>query len=1122
MADWSKRGMTIINITSGEEIRSFGRFGSGHMEFDLTEGVALTRDGHIVVADSSNHRLQVLTEEGAFVAAVGSRGSQPLQFHYPHDVAVDHNGRLFVTELWNHRVQVLNPDMSFSHCFGNQGDKPGQLYGPRGIAIDQDGMVYISDFGNHRIQKFAASGVFLASFVHKKSFSPYGLCFDNNDLLYATDMQNSVVCVFNTSGKFLGYIGNSDGSSFDHPRFIVSDKDRLYITDDNGMVTNKCFQQALTLDVICSPAHIAKFSEHIEDWEELAPYFGLTEAEKQEIRASHALVQKRKMLWKWVRKLGEKATYREMIKVFEEAGESLLILRVKELLEDSYSEAPRIIVNSFRKYLKDCYSTSASDGVADREDWPRLLKHPMIFVNPELVSKDEKTSLTTLDIFKDKKVMLEGTSGSGKTRLMTHACQQWAEGKLLSHVDLLIHLTLAEPILWSAKCLEDIIPHPTSIMRRAVAEYITERGGKGCCFILDGWEDLPEELHTSSFIHDLLKGSRSGLALPQCSFIVTTRPIASPSLQPLVTTIVEITGFSSESVDTYASQYLTQQGKDPAVFITALNDNHHARGLCSLPINAAILLHLFLTIQTGLPTTQTELFNCFILNLLLRHLVAKAKYKRAKPLLRCFSDLPSNETKAFNNLCLISYHSTFSGKVASQSNQLISSDDLHKAGLQDVQETLGLMKVHQQLTWCGYDTRYGFLHSSVQDFLCAVKMSQLSPEQQVKDFICIMTSNPTSLVLRFYAGITKLESVRVCKYLCQIGMNPPGAFVFNNLCTASSDPRRLFLTYLHCLYEAKHNKILCQFDSKNLVCFLYYRLSIHDLNVIWYFMLDMIEKCHPEVLEFIFMRTEINDHGIESAVTTFINQANILNSSIGCFRLQLSDAGITYNGVRSLTKLMRTKNISLIEFTLQSKIDFITLNLLIGAVPTSTITSLGLMSVGSPLTSRHIYHLVLLIHQARQLKKLDLKDNSMLAEGVPLLLMAARNVEQLILRSILRNEHLQEIGPILQSNTSLIFLDIETELTYMHKRCFYSLDSLCKFIKVITAPESRSQLRILVTEYAEDIYANKELMTTVNKFVERRGYPLTFYSRKHQGKSKVLKSLNKLQSLPESLITGRT
>ena len=874
------------------------------------------------------------------------------------------------------------------------------------------------------------------------------------------------------------------------------------------------------LNVRCSSAHIAKFSEHIEDWEELAPYFGLTEAEQHEIRASHALqykVQKRKMLWKWVRKLGEKATYRELIKVLEEVGESLLISRVKELLEDSYSEAPHIIVNSFRQYLKDCYSTSASDGVADREDWPRL-KHPMTFVNPELVSKDKKTSLTTLDIFKDKKVMLEGTAGSGKTTLMRHACQQWAEGKLLNDVDLLIHLTLADPNLWSAKCLEDIIPHPTSVeMRRAVAEYITERRGKGCCFILDGWEDLPEELHRSSVFHDLLKGSKPGLALPHFSFIVTTRPIVSPSLQPLVTTIVEITGFSSESVDTYASQYLTQQGKDPAVFITALNDNHHARGLCSLPINAAILLHLFLTIQTGLPTTQTELFNCFIINLLLRHLVTKAN---AKPLLRCFSDLPSNENKAFNNLCLISYHSTFSGKVASQSNQLISSDDLHKAGLQDVQETLGLMKVHQQLTWCGYDPHYGFLHSSVQDFLCAVRMSQLSPEQQVRDFIRIMTSNPTSLVLRFYAGITKLENNKVCKFLGRIGMNPPVSFSINNLSMASSDPRRLFLTYLHCLYEAKCTKTLCQFDSKFEVFFDFYRLSYHDLNVIWYFMLDIVEKCQPDVVKFNFHSCDINDHGIESAVTTFINQANTLNSSKSCFRLHFSDPGITYNGIRSLTKLMRTKNISLIEFVLQSKIDFITLNLLIGAVPTSSITTLGLISLGSPLTSRHIYHLVLLFYQARHLQVLYLSEHSMQAESFPLLLMAARNVERLTFTNILSDQHLQEIGPILQSNTSLNVLDIVNYPPF--KQYMYSFESLCEFIKVITAPESRSQLRSLVTEYAEDIYANKELMTAVKKFGESRGYPLIFSTANQQIERKLMMGLKNLHSLPESLITGRT
>ena len=91
-----------------------------------------------------------------------------------------------------------------------------------------------------------------------------------------------------------------------------------------------------------------------------------------------------------------------------------------------------------------------------------------------------------------------------------------------------------------------------------------------------------------------------------------------------------------------------------------------------------------------------------------------------------------------------------------------------------------------------------------------------------------------------------------------------------------------------------------------------------------------------------------------------------------------------------------------------------------------------------------------------------------------------------------------------------------------YNRCFCSFESLCEFIKVITAPESRSQLRILVTDYAEDIYANKELMTTANKFGERRGYPLNFSTVDPQIESEVMKGWKNLQSLPESLITGRT
>ena len=107
-------------------------------------------------------------------------------------------------------------------------------------------MVFVSDYGNNRIQKFNQQGNASTIFDNKEkkdSFSPYGLCIDSNSILYVADRINSTVYVYNTSGQFLGYIGNSDGSSFNDPRFIVSDKDRLCISDDNGVITYKCYLQ---------------------------------------------------------------------------------------------------------------------------------------------------------------------------------------------------------------------------------------------------------------------------------------------------------------------------------------------------------------------------------------------------------------------------------------------------------------------------------------------------------------------------------------------------------------------------------------------------------------------------------------------------------------------------------------------------------------------------------------------------------------------------------------------------------------------------------------------------------------------------------------------------------------
>ena len=245
LVEGDKHCITIIDPTNGRKIRSFGQYGKGQVQFNRPQGVAVTQDGRIVVADRFNYRLQVLTAEGTFIASVGNYGSQPLQFSYPIGVAVHRNGQVFVSDTGNNRVQVLNADLTYSHCFGSKGTQPGEFNSPHDIAVDADGMVYVADVYNDRVQKFTPQGKLLDIIDCKgegggRLNRPHGLCFDANGILYVTETGSKTVGMFSSNGKFLGYIGDSDGSSFKCPVFIVSDKTgQLYISDynDNRVVT---------------------------------------------------------------------------------------------------------------------------------------------------------------------------------------------------------------------------------------------------------------------------------------------------------------------------------------------------------------------------------------------------------------------------------------------------------------------------------------------------------------------------------------------------------------------------------------------------------------------------------------------------------------------------------------------------------------------------------------------------------------------------------------------------------------------------------------------------------------------------------------------------------------------
>ena len=135
-------------------LRIFGSKGSSNGQFKYPRFMAWDHQGNVVVADTDNHRLQVIRlSDGACLRTIGSYGSGAGQFNLPHGVAFDSAGHIIVADTENHRVQVLRySDGSHVRTIGSYGSGNGQFDVPYGVLIDSQGRIIVSDFGNYRIQ----------------------------------------------------------------------------------------------------------------------------------------------------------------------------------------------------------------------------------------------------------------------------------------------------------------------------------------------------------------------------------------------------------------------------------------------------------------------------------------------------------------------------------------------------------------------------------------------------------------------------------------------------------------------------------------------------------------------------------------------------------------------------------------------------------------------------------------------------------------------------------------------------------------------------------------------------------------------------------------------------------
>ncbi|XKL60098.1 hypothetical protein PGB90_001114 [Kerria lacca] len=241
IADRSNNRIQIFRL-DGSHVRCFGRQGTDNGEFNRPAGVAIDYYNRIVVTDKDNHRVQVFTMMGEFVFGFGERGQSNGKFHYPWDVAVSSNGLIAISDTRNHRIQIFNGCGQFLKKFGFENASNMWKYfdSPRGLCFTSPNTIIVTDFNNHRLYEIAIDGQprLLNSENYRRCelFRPQGIAMDSERNILVADCRNNRIQVFNRAGDTIGSFGvaGKEFGQFDRPSGIALTHDGKIVVVDFG------------------------------------------------------------------------------------------------------------------------------------------------------------------------------------------------------------------------------------------------------------------------------------------------------------------------------------------------------------------------------------------------------------------------------------------------------------------------------------------------------------------------------------------------------------------------------------------------------------------------------------------------------------------------------------------------------------------------------------------------------------------------------------------------------------------------------------------------------------------------------------------------------------------------
>ena len=312
-------------------------------------------------------------------------------------------------------------------------------------------------------------------------------------------------------------------------------------------------------------------------------------------------------------------------------------------------------------------------------------------------------------------ILVEGPPGIGKSTFAWEVCRRWDEIESLRDYHTVVLLKLREKWVLNATSLSDLFRYPSRPdISNSIAEELVELQGKSVLLILDGFDEVSHSFHKNSVIKNILCRQ----LLPECTIILTTRPVAKSTLesicQPRIDKHVEIIGFTEEERVRYITEVFSKEPELQMNFLKYMFLVPHIKSMMYIPLNCAIIAQVYYESQSSrhltIPRTRTQLYKALSNSLLVRHM----KMKNSN--FECSSVLPEGLDKEDFDTFKILAKFAFDGYHKGESRKVTFFKE-------DIPEGLvhfGFMNESTEMyAGKGVERTFSFLHLNLQEYLAA-------------------------------------------------------------------------------------------------------------------------------------------------------------------------------------------------------------------------------------------------------------------------------------------------------------------------------------------------------------------------------------------------------------------